>query len=96
MKIAHLDENGIWICDEGRLVDGEPVTVTVWRGHGRADSKAIYKDWTGGVPILGTNTDIYYAGTKEQASEFGPQLEQVTVTLQSPVYLDSREKILSY
>lgn len=67
-------------------VTGELFEALMYRGHGREDAGSMY----GGIaePLLGTERR-YYAFRRQDAAEFGPEIEAIPVRLESPLVISS-------
>lgn len=63
------------------------IPTTIWRGSGRTDRASVYSGPT--VPVMGRGR--YWAFDEQTAREFGPNVEQAELMLQSPLVIRSDE-----
>jgi hypothetical protein len=60
-------------------------TYKVYRGHGRADRGSVYAG--AAIPILGDG--FYFAFSESVAKEYGPNVDEVEITLKKPLIINS-------
>lgn len=68
---------------------GQPATVRVYRGYGRAEEGAAYTV-PGSGPVVGKAD--YFAPDRPTAATYGPNVEEVTVSLRNPLVVDKDEQ----
>ena len=95
-KYAFGDEvpkgDPIWLKADGSPpITGEPLSVMSFHGWGRADRGSIYMPGADPSPILGPGR--YSTPDWTLAQNYGPNIEDLSVTLQNPYVLDSDAKL---
>lgn len=87
-KYGYPDQPDLLLKPSGEpLVTGEPISITVYRGTGRTEGESVLAE---GVSENVLGDARYYAVNRKDAERFGPDVEEVTLTLNKPYIINSK------